>query len=148
MVNKKQRGLTLVEIIMVLAIAGLILAMVFIALPQTNRTRRDTARKNDLGRLQTQIEFYGSNHSGLYPAESPANSLSTNVDFGGGVSYSPAHFNDPSSGTPYWSISSGPGFITYMVGHGTACNGTGISSTRQFVLHITLETGTGCLDNL
>jgi hypothetical protein len=125
--------------------------MIMIALPQTESTRRDTTRKNDLARLQTQIEFYATNHSGTYPPESPASSLDNNTDFGNGGtpgSYSPAHFTDPTVGN-YWAINSGTGNITYMLGHGTACDGsTTISSLRQFVLRMTLEHGTACLDNL
>ena len=148
MVKKKSSGFTLIEIILVMAIAGLIVSMIFIALPQTQRTRRDTARKNDLGRLQTQIEFYASNHSGLYPAENPAGSLDNNPDFGGSPgTYAPAHFKDPKSGTNYFSIAAGVGNIQYQVGNGTSCSGTAITSSRQFVLHMTLEAGTACIDN-
>jgi len=149
MVNRKS-GFTLVEIVLVMAIAGLILAMIFLALPQVGRTRRDTARKTDLGRLQTQIEFYGSNHSCTYPPENPPNSLSSNPDFCGGGTYAPAHFNDPKTGASYWGIAAAnPGGITYMMGHGTACDGsTVLSSQRQFVLNMTLENGIACIDNL
>lgn len=148
MVRSKRSGFTLIEIILVLAIAGLILTMVFMALPATERSRRDSQRKNDLGRLQTQVTFYGSNHSGTYPSN-----LSTDPDFwnsGTPGSYVPANFNDPSSNTSYFSIPSGtPGAITYSVGAGTACNGTTmLTSVRQFVLRMQLESGTACLDSL
>jgi prepilin-type N-terminal cleavage/methylation domain-containing protein len=148
MVMRKKAGFTLVEIVLVLAIAGLILAMVLLALPQTERSRRDTQRKGDLGRLQTQIEFYASNHSGSYPPESPAASLNSNPDFGGGGSYAPAHFIDPSTQVNYFAIGAGTGHIQYQLGNGTSCSGAPITSARQFVLHMTLENGTGCIDNL
>jgi prepilin-type N-terminal cleavage/methylation domain-containing protein len=44
----KSRGFTIIEVVLVLAIAGLILLMVFIALPALQRGQRDTARKNDV----------------------------------------------------------------------------------------------------
>jgi prepilin-type N-terminal cleavage/methylation domain-containing protein len=151
MVRRKSAGFTLIEVIMVMAIAGLILSMIFIALPQVQRTRRDTQRKADLGKLKTQVEFYGSNHSGLYPV----GPLQTNVDFwnsGGSPtgSYVPASFNDPSTQANYFSITVGTaGYISYSVGVGTGCDGTtALTSPRQYALHMTLEAGTACLDNL
>ena len=43
--NKK--GFTIIEVVLVLAIAGLIFAMVFIALPALQRSQHDQSRKND-----------------------------------------------------------------------------------------------------
>ena len=146
MVKKLTSGFTLIEIILVLAIAGMILAMILMAVPQTEQTRRDTSRKADLARLQQQIEFYGSNNSGTYPAH-----LSDAPLCGGPGSYIPNPFNDPSSQMNYCSIPSGtPGYLTYDRGDsgGTGCNGVALSNARQFVVHMKLEHGTACLDNL
>lgn len=41
-------GFTIIEVVLVLAIAGLIFLMVFVALPALQRNQRDTQRKNDL----------------------------------------------------------------------------------------------------
>ena len=40
-------GFTIIEVVLVLAIAGLIFLMVFIALPALRRNQRDTQRKNN-----------------------------------------------------------------------------------------------------
>jgi len=50
-----KRGFTIIEVVLVLAIAGLIFLMVFIALPALQRNQRDTQRKNDMGRLSTAL---------------------------------------------------------------------------------------------
>ena len=51
-------GFTIIEVVLVLAIAGLIFLMVFIALPALQRSQRDTRRKNDAGRLKDAIDRY------------------------------------------------------------------------------------------
>ena len=44
----KDRGFTIIEVVLVLAIAALIFLMVFIALPALQASQRDTARKSDV----------------------------------------------------------------------------------------------------
>lgn len=63
-----QRGFTLVETIMALAIAGLIIAIVFLALNQAATLRRDSQRKADLARFVTAVRQYASDNSGVYPS--------------------------------------------------------------------------------
>ena len=59
--NQTRKGFTIIEVVLVLAIAGLIFLMVFIALPTLQRNQRDTQRKNDLSRLKTALDSYKSN---------------------------------------------------------------------------------------
>ena len=65
--KKEAKGFTIIEVVLVLAIAGLIFLMVFIALPALQRNQRDTQRKNDLSRLQTALTSYTSNNRGSLP---------------------------------------------------------------------------------
>ena len=58
---------TIIEVVLVLAIAGLIFLMVFIALPALQRNQRDTQRKNDIGRVLTALQSYQSNNRGSIP---------------------------------------------------------------------------------
>ena len=44
-------GFTIIEVVLVLAIAGLIFLMVFIAFPALQRSQRDTQRRNDLSKV-------------------------------------------------------------------------------------------------
>ena len=66
--NKK--GFTIIEVVLVLAIAGLIFMMVFIALPVLQRAQRDTQRTNDVSRVQAAITQYQSNNRGALPTKS------------------------------------------------------------------------------
>jgi type II secretory pathway pseudopilin PulG len=53
----------------VLAIAGLIFMMVFIALPALQRSQRDTQRSNDVARVQTALNNYQANNRGAIPTD-------------------------------------------------------------------------------
>lgn len=66
----KQKGFTIIEVVLVLAIAALIFLMVFIALPALQRNQRDTARKQELGKVISAITTYQSNNKGKSPTTS------------------------------------------------------------------------------
>ena len=65
--RENQSGFTIVEVMIVLAIAGLILAIVFIAVPALQRNSRNTQRRADLGSLRAQFETWTSNNNGKLP---------------------------------------------------------------------------------
>lgn len=59
---KTKQGFTIIEVVLVLAIAGLIFLMVFVALPQLQRSQRDTQRRQDLSRVVTALVQYQTNN--------------------------------------------------------------------------------------
>lgn len=61
--TKSKQGFTIIEVVLVLAIAGLIFLMVFVALPALQRSQRDTQRRNDIARVSTSLTNYQTNHS-------------------------------------------------------------------------------------
>lgn len=61
---KSKKGFTIIEVVLVLAIAGLIFLMVFVALPALQRSQRDTQRRNDLSRVDTSLVQYQTNNQG------------------------------------------------------------------------------------
>lgn len=66
-VKTKQSGFTIIEVVLVLAVAALIFLMVFIALPALQRGQRDGARKNDASVVAAAITSYKSNNRGSLP---------------------------------------------------------------------------------
>lgn len=64
---KHKKGFTIIEVVLVLAIAGLIFLMVFIALPALQSSQRNTQRENDLDRILTQVTEFSTNNSGRLP---------------------------------------------------------------------------------
>lgn len=63
----RHQGFTIIEVLIVLSIAGLIMAIVFIAFPQLQRSSRDNQRQNILSRMKSEMEGYASNNQGSYP---------------------------------------------------------------------------------
>ena len=76
MTNKNKKGFTIIEVVLVLAIAGLIFLMVFIALPALQRSQRNTQREDDLARVITAVNSFQSNNSGKVPFSSTATAAS------------------------------------------------------------------------
>ena len=58
---KNKKGFTIIEVVLVLAVAGLIFLMVFLALPALQRAQRDAARKQAIANIASQIITYYSN---------------------------------------------------------------------------------------
>lgn len=67
LMDKTKKGFTIIEVVLVLAIAGLIFIMVFIALPALQRSQRDTQRKRNIQLVSAALESYKSNNKGRYP---------------------------------------------------------------------------------
>ena len=58
----KQAGFTIIEVVLVLAIAALIFLMVFIALPALQRSQRDDARKKDVTIISSAVQSWQGNN--------------------------------------------------------------------------------------
>lgn len=153
--QKQQKGFTIIEVVLVLAIAALIFLMVFIALPALQRSQRDTQRKDDLARLISQVTNYESANNGNVPASTKelqafvSNYMTKN-----------GNFNDPHTGTSYvvtdqLAAPTAERDISYSAG--AKCNTaagdgslttSGVTGTRQFAASIYLENGAPyCQDN-
>ena len=65
--TKSKKGFTIIEVVLVLAIAGLIFLMVFIALPALQRSQRNTRRRQDMARILSAVNDYQSNNNGRSP---------------------------------------------------------------------------------
>ncbi|MCA9327212.1 type II secretion system protein [Candidatus Saccharibacteria bacterium] len=65
--KKREEGFTIIEVLIVLAIAGLILLVVFLAVPALQRNGRNTAIKNDVQNLLGGVSEYMSNNDGKAP---------------------------------------------------------------------------------
>lgn len=154
--TKSKKGFTIIEVVLVLAIAGLIFLMVFVALPALQRSQRDTQRRDDMARVSTAITQYQTNNNGKLPTN--GNSLVSNY-LGGD------EFVDP-DGTKYTieivtSFDSSADYAkealtfgdhkVYLV-EGALCNGESATKSgaqnRSFAILYKLEgSGTYCADN-
>lgn len=65
--NCRKDGFTMIEVVLVLAIAGLIFLMVFVALPALSKSQRDAERREDIIALISAIKKYQTNNRGTLP---------------------------------------------------------------------------------
>lgn len=93
--KSKKSGFTIIEVVLVLAIAGLIFLIVFLAVPALQRSQRDTQRKQDLSRLVAAVQSYQSNNRGAIPVSATG----TATGFVAGYLTKDSTFDDPSGGT-------------------------------------------------
>lgn len=84
--NRKEKGFTIIEVLIVLAIAGLILLVVFLAVPALQRNARNTQRKEDVASIMGGISEFVNNNGGRLPESlgADANTLILQGPNGGG----------------------------------------------------------------
>lgn len=65
-----QRGFTVVEIMIVLAVAGLILLVVLLAIPALERSSQNNQRRQDVQQILAAVSHYELNNGGNMPSSS------------------------------------------------------------------------------
>ncbi len=65
--RQQEQGFTIIEVLIVLAIAGLIMLIVFLAIPALQRNSRNTQRKNDVSAMTSAMSNFISNNNGSLP---------------------------------------------------------------------------------
>lgn len=162
-VQKQQNGFTIIEVVLVLAIAGLIFLMIFIALPALQRGQRDTQRRDDASRFITQLNSYSTNNNGRIPTFAQVTDGSAT---GFRVRYlkqdltteENSEFRDPRTGANYTIAATLPTdatqdtfYSTFQYVTGQRCDGESLVSaggTRVAAIRINLEgSGIYCMDN-
>lgn len=158
---KNSRGFTIIEVMIVLAIAGMIILVVLLAVPAVQRNARNTAIKNDASAVAGGITEFESNNGGSVPTDvsgtgtvniSGTSGAATNAKVQGStvVTFLPSTKTAP--------VSTGPaaGNIVVLAGHkcesgGTYTAGTtGDANTRSVAIYYSTETSSAlqqqCLD--
>lgn len=81
--KRKSEGFTIIEVLIVLAIAGLIMLIVFLAVPALQRSSRNTQRKNDVSSILGAVTDYTNNNGGTLPtSQATLNTAIGNVKLG------------------------------------------------------------------
>lgn len=62
--SNQHSGFTIIEVVLVLAIAGMLFLVVFLAVPAMQRNQRDNARKQDVNKVVGGIQRYIVDNSG------------------------------------------------------------------------------------
>ena len=139
---KKNKGFTLIEVVIVLAIAALIILVVLQAVTAANKSNRDTARKQEAGRVVSLLEQFASNNGGTYPTAANINTASGILNY------------DNTLITKYTFTAGGAynsGAQAYQTANAASCNGT---AANTYKVIYTLDTTTNrdydlgvCLEN-
>lgn len=155
-VRKQAKGFTIIEVVLVLAIAGLIFLMVFIALPALQRSQRDAARKSEAGTVTSAIQSYMSNNRNAIPTaaqiaeyvgvgqtadtiESGAQIIRRSSAYGGVLTISADINNTPQTGNNIVYRDQ----LKVWFGYKCSSSGTGIErgTTKQAAVVVALESG-------
>ncbi len=70
--KKRTEGFTIIEVLIVLAIAGLILLVVFLAVPALQRNSRNTQARSEAANILGAVNEFVSNNNGKLPTTSAA----------------------------------------------------------------------------
>lgn len=76
---RQQKGFTLIEILVAIAIIGLLAALTIVSLSSSKAKGRDAARKSDIEDLAQNMELYFGD-LGQYPLPIPSGELSPSLD--------------------------------------------------------------------
>ncbi len=144
--KKKTEGFTIIEVLIVLAIAGLIMLIVFLAVPALQRNSRNTAIRNDASNLAGAISDYAAANNGKIPA---ANTVAIDADGKitvTGASGTNAVEGRVKAGTAYKNAavttSDTAGTISYVANAKCDSNGTNtVASNRAIAVLYIIETG-------
>lgn len=120
---KNSQGFTIVEIMIVMAIIGMMLLAMLLVVPTLRRNARNKQRRDDVGAIISAINEYSTNNSGNLPANASDFSADAKVSFYavGDINYSTT------------AAANGNGLTdanTVYVRTGTRCNGNDPTTTN------------------
>ncbi len=157
----RQQGFTIIEVLIVLAVAGLIMVVVFLAVPALQRSGRNNGLNTSANNVLSAVGTYMSNNGGTTPAATtnPTSAVSggtvtigatgsnqETIKVDGGVT----NFGIITSATGAITTSNAVGTIQVVAGTAAQCNSTvnglqtGASvSARSYVVLYTTEKADG-----
>lgn len=155
--NINKSGFTIIEVVLVLAIAGLIFLMVFVAFPALQRNQRDTQRRDDYAMLESQV-VSASSTSGKVPNTNVYKIGQDGGDYGmdpKGLPYTIAFESVDSRVPDLTSISGSASDVDVYILHGTYgsyCDDDGTpynydsgeAHVKSFAIYGQLENATYC----
>ena len=145
--QNNKSGFTIIEVLIVLAIAGLIMLIVFLAVPALQRNSRNTQIRNDVGSVLSGVNEYVSANNGNLPT-----TIASATD--GVVTYSnplsPGSNTTQAKVQPGTSVANGtsmpPSTSSIVIYLGRKCNGNAFAGTptnRTYSAGFLIETGSG-----
>ena len=155
--TKGQKGFTIIEVLIVLAIAGLIMVVVFLAVPALQRSGRNNGLNTDANNLLSAVGTYVANNGGTLPnaiTPTPFVSGATATTLTGGAGTNNAPVKLGGNVTALTIVAAGTltaaspvGSVQIVTGAAGVCNATntglvGGGSSRSYAVLYTAESGT------
>ncbi len=137
--EKSQKGFTIIEVMIVLAIAGLILLIVFLAIPALQRNSRNTQRKNDASNLASLISEWESNNAGTTPTGFGTGATQVNLTGQRWAIITAPTTVTAATGSTTWTTA--PAADTIQVNSNTVCNGNTPTITGATARSVTVWYG-------
>lgn len=76
---KSNKGFTIIEVLIVLAVAGLIMSVVFLAIPSLQRNSRNTQYRSEANRLLGTAQEFTNNNNGTLPGASASTTANSDA---------------------------------------------------------------------
>lgn len=155
--TQNTKGFTIIEVVLVLAIAGLIFLMVFIALPSLQQGQRNSARKSEASTVLSAVETYRGNNRGGNPTagqiSTVVNGATTGVlDSGALITVKRTTYNadvtlsaDSNAGQTGTDATLGPDEIYVYIGYKCGSSNTSLvrGTAKQVTVAVMQEGGSG-----
>lgn len=154
--TKDQKGFTIIEVLIVLAIAGLIMVVVFLAVPALQRSGRNNALNTDANNIFTGANNYVSNNNGTLPGKATLSGTTVTIAPKTGTANNESVTVDASvssivadDGSTPLTNASALGAVELITGANAKCNATssgitaGGGSTRSVAVLYVAESGSG-----
>lgn len=129
------KGFTIIEVLIVLAIAGLILVIVFLAVPALQRNSRNTQYRSEASRLLAVAQEYINNNGGNVP--SSGNSCSGIGGTGSNCDVIPATLDSQK----IWQLAAPKNITTFVVRNSTAATAMSPNTFDRAVFQAAAECG-------
>lgn len=138
-IKKRNEGFTIIEVLIVLAIAGLILLIVFLAVPALQRNSRNTTIKNDVQNVLGGVAEYEAANGGSLPTGIAG--TGTVAFTGGNATSASVQGTTVVSSTAAAPAAAAPALGTIVVSRGFNCAGT--ANSRAVAALYSIEATSG-----
>jgi prepilin-type N-terminal cleavage/methylation domain-containing protein len=140
--QNNKSGFTIIEVLIVLAIAGLIMLIVFLAVPALQRNSRNTQYRNDAASLLAAATEWSNNNNGSVPATGNSSAVQANAKTQSITTLNIAAGS--TSVTPTFSAATIVTGVKCGTGSGSSYSLTG-SSTRAMAVVYAIENSSGAV---
>jgi len=139
--KNSRSGFTIIEVLIVLAIAGLIMLIVFLAVPALQRNSRNTQRKNDVATYLSAVNEYITNNNGKMPTT--ADNVTTINDLA-----NTGFYTEPTTAPQTGARTSAMTVDTFELVTGAKCDTGTIGNTvaasgRSYAIRFAVENSSG-----